>query len=298
MHKRIVISGGTGLIGSAIIKKLEKDFEFVIISRRPSIARPDIKSIALNDISALRESINGSYAVINLAGASIAGKKWTDKYKKTIYDSRINTTKNLADIVNECEKPPEKFISTSAVGYYGNVDEERVTETSPAGNDFLARVCIDWEKQAYKCNKKTNVIITRIGVVLDKDEGALPEMAKPFKFFAGAWPGSGKQWVPWIHIEDIAELFAHVVKSDDYGQVYNFTAPVPERMKQLVKNIGDVLGRPALMPAPKFAIKLMLGEGASMVLNGQKALPQQALSEKFQFKFNESYNAIENLLKD
>ncbi|MDX9791415.1 MAG: TIGR01777 family oxidoreductase [Candidatus Kapaibacterium sp.] len=300
--KKIIIVGGTGLIGSNLARMLaDEGFEIVILTRNAvkynSSGRIQYVSSDYRDEKGLSLIINGAYSVINLAGAGIAEKRWTADYKKLIYDSRINSTIALVNAMNNTENPPESFISSSAIGIYGNRGDDVIDENSETADSFLAKVCSDWENESHKIRSEIRLINPRIGVVLSMEGGALPKLSQPFKFFAGGSVGSGKQWVSWIHIYDICRMFLQCINNKSYHGVINFTGPNPVTMKQLAVAIGKTMNRPAFFNVPEFAIKMLLGESAEMVLDSQKVLPKYASENDFEFEFPNIREALDDLFK-
>lgn len=297
----IIISGGTGFIGSRLSVKLAKSgYKIYILSRDPkkeSSKHQNLKFVKwdLNQKSEFyKEYFEKSKAVINLAGASI-GKRWTKEYKKELYDSRINTTKKIVDIISICKNPPECMLSASGANAYKDAGDEIITESSPTGDDFLANLCKDWESEANKASSYgTRVIISRNAVVLDKNEGALPQMATPMKFFVGGWQGNGKQFFPWIHIDDILELYAWAIDNDISG-VMNSSAPEPVRNKEFCKKLAKALHRPCWTGIPEFMLKIALGEFAESLLVSLRVIPEKALSNGFKFKYPDIDSALKNI---
>jgi len=230
--------------------------------------------------------------VINLAGRNIF-KPWTKKYKQAIYDSRILTTKHLVDAMEKGK--PAKLLNASAVGYYGDQGETVLSETDPAGSDFLATLCQDWENQALKAVKKeVRVCCMRFGVVLG-NEGALSVMTPAFKWFVGGPLGNGSQWFPWIHIHDLYRAVKFLMDDSDLGGVFNFTGPGLVRQKDFAKELGNALNRPAIFPAPSFIVKLMMGDLGASLLQSQKALPQRLTELGFEFEFQTPGDALANI---
>lgn len=306
MSEKIIVAGGSGMIGSALAKKLHEKYELILATRSDSIPK-ELKNLYSDSIntrkikeglsdSIIEKNFEGAAAVVNLAGASIAGKRWTAEYKKIIVDSRVETTRGSADAINRCANPPKVFFSASAVGYYGDSGATTLEEDSPPGSDFLAKVCDKWETEARAAEKSTRVVRGRIGVVLSSAGGALPELVRPFKFFVGGPIGSGFQFVPWIHIDDLLNLIVKCIEDSNISGAVNLTAPNPVRNRTLAKAIGDALGRPSLFPVPKFALRILLGESANMVLASQKAIPTKALESGYEFRFIEIENALADLL--
>ena len=213
-------------------------------------------------------------------------KRWDESYKKLLRDSRILTTRNLVEAIPESSAEHITLISTSAVGYYGMTQDVVHSENSRPGTDFLALLARDWEAEALQAQTKgTRVVITRFGVVLGKDAGALPQMALPFRFFVGGPVGHGRQWVSWIHIEDLCQAMLFVMETPSIRGPVNFTAPEPVRNGEMSKAIGKALHRPSFMPAPGFMIKLVLGEFGSVILEGQRVVPSVLLQSGFTFRY-------------
>jgi uncharacterized protein (TIGR01777 family) len=301
MQDIIYIAGATGLIGTNLARKLnDKGYKIGAISRSANGARkllPFLSSVIETDYKddALKDELEGAAAVINLAGASIAGKRWNDKYKELIYSSRIDTTRSLVNAINQCTNKPNVFISTSAVGYYGESGDKILSENESAGSDFLAKVCEEWEKEAHKSNVRN--VIGRIGVVLSMEDGALPKMLPPFKMFAGGALGNGKQWFPWIHIDDLTNMFIWFLENDNCMGAYNLSSPGIVTNSEFSKAIGRTLKRPSFLNAPEFAIKLILGESADFILSSLRAVPDKAQKEGFEFQYDTIDIALFDLLK-
>lgn len=302
--KKIVVTGATGLIGRELCKELSlRGDELTIFStnvEKAKILLPFAKEVVKwnnfdKDYSSFLE---GKDAVIHLAGASVAGKRWTQDYKKEIYDSRINTTRNLVSSIDKCIQKPEVFISASAIGFYGEREDDILTETSSVGKDFLSNVCDDWEK-ASEPLEMLNVrrAIIRTGIVLSPDDGALKKMLLPFKLFIGGPMGNGKQWFSWIHLADIISLYLFLLDNKDLKGIFNAVSPQPVQMKTFAKTLGKVLHKPSLFPAPKFILKLVMGESASAILASQKVKPEALLKAGYKFKFEDLESALIDLLK-
>jgi len=296
---KVFMTGGTGFVGSYLSKR------FITEGHSVTILTHDTKSVTLN-MEGLRylegnPTVKGTWQkavadhdiIVNLAGASIFSR-WTKKQKNILRSSRILTTRNLVDALPDDAKHVT-FFSTSAVGYYGFHEDEELMETSSAGTDFLARLASDWEIEASEAQSKgARVVITRFGIVLGKNGGALGQMVPLFKFFLGGPLGSGRQWFSWIHTHDLAEAFIFLLRHDDISGPVNLCSPEPVRNRELGKAIGRTLHRPSFMPAPGFMIKLILGEFGSVLLEGQRVIPRRLLDAGFQFQ----YPVIDEALKD
>ena len=241
-----------------------------------------------------QEKLNPVDAAVNLAGNTI-GKRWTRSYKKQICDSRILTTRNLVEAL-----PPDKNItlcSASAAGYYGDRGEDILEEDAPAGNDFLAGLSQDWEKEALQAKEKgARVVITRFGLVLGRGGGVLKKMLPAFRFFVGGPLGDGRQWFPWIHLRDLASALLFVIENSEISGPVNFTAPDPVRHKDLAKTLAKFLKRPSAMPAPGFMLRLALGEMGQALLSSQRIIPSKLTKFGFDFKFPTIEKAIKDLV--
>jgi uncharacterized protein (TIGR01777 family) len=242
-------------------------------------------------------ALDGADAVVNLAGEGIGDKRWTPQRKALIRDSRIIPTRSLAAAMASASSPPPVFISASGVGYYGTAGADTKTESSPAGDDFLAHVCEDWEAEAARIHTSaTRVVALRSGVVLERTGGALPRMMTPFRFFAGGSMGSGRQCLSWIHRIDWVEMIRWIVDTPAIAGPVNATAPVPVTNREFARALGRAMHRPSLVAAPAFALRLLLGEMAdSMVLTGACVVPQRAQSAGFHFRYPEIDQAFRGI---
>ncbi len=298
MPKKVIVSGGTGLIGSRIAEMLKmRGYGVCILSRNPGKAKQEVPvADEYYDIDKdLTPVIDGSFGMINLAGASLVGKRWTDEYKKLILDSRVETTNKIVEAIKNSENKPEVLISASAVGYYGNRNRT-ITEDLPPGDEFLAEVCVKWEEAAKKAEDFTCVIRCRLSAVLDKNEGALAKMLTPFKFFIGGPIGDGRQWFPWLHLEDAAGIFVWALENEVPAGAYNCTAPDLVRMNEFAKTLGRVLSRPAIFTVPEFAVKIVMGEAAVSVLVSQKIPPNKLSEAGYKHQHPELEPALRDLL--
>jgi uncharacterized protein (TIGR01777 family) len=288
---RIVVAGGTGFLGTALTNQLVADGHDVSILSRKTTALParGARVFAWQPGSSSDEwmqAIDGAHAVVNLAGESIAGHRWSAAQKHRILDSRIQATRALVKAIEHAAARPEVFLSGSAVGYYGPCGEEAVTETTRAGSDFLADVCVRWESEAGRAGGRTRVVCIRTGLVLAREGGALPQMLPPFKFGVGGPVGSGRQYWPWIHRDDWVGLARWILQSPSVSGPVNATAPSPSPNADFARALGRALHRPAFMPAPAFALRLMLGEMAdALLLSGQRAVPAKAEQLGYAFRY-------------
>jgi len=234
--------------------------------------------------------------IINLAGESIF-KRWTDQIKTRLRESRILTTRNIVDALDSASVKTSFLFNTSAVGYYGFRGDEELDESSSPGDDFLGRLCLDWEAEAHRAeNFGVRVVITRFGIVLAKGGGALDQMVSMFRKFVGGPLGSGKQWFSWIHTHDLMRIFSFLLQHPETTGPVNCTSPQPVRNAELAHTLGKVLGRPSSMPTPGFMIKLIMGEFGSTLIKGQRVLPQRLLQSGFEFKFKQLHPALQDIL--
>lgn len=297
--KRIAIAGATGLIGSRLITLLnQKGYETVVITTNGKKAQKKFPAVSkvLEWGKLTPESFEGCSAIVNLAGANVAGQKWTESYKKLLVSSRIDTTREIFNAVKDMRDKPSAFISSSAVGYYGNGGESELDEQGPKGSGFLSDLCQDWENEAKKFETLgMRAVSIRTGVVLDPREGALKKMLLPFKLGIGGPIGNGRQWFPWIHIDDITNIYLYTIENNLSG-IYNGTAPEPVRMKEFAKTLGKVLHRPSLFPVPAFVLQMILGEAAEVVLEGQRAIPAAIQKAGYKFKFVKIEDCLKALL--
>ena len=305
MTMRVFITGGTGLVGSRLVKKLtERGDQVVLLSRRPELAKQfgDKVTILAGDPvipGDWMDAIADCDAVVNLAGEGIFNRRWGQEFKDLIRSSRIKSTENVVAALNRTPRDgsPRVLISASAIGYYGFHGDEELTEGSAAGSDFLASVCADWEKAAAAAaNHGARVVLLRTGIVLDKHGGALAKMLTPFKMFVGGKVGSGKQWMSWIHAEDEVGLILFALDRPDIAGPLNATSPNPVTNYLFSKTLGKVLGRPSFFPTPAFMLRLMLGEAANLITQGQRVQPKKAHDQGYAFKFPALELALRDLL--
>jgi uncharacterized protein (TIGR01777 family) len=299
---KILITGGTGFVGTQLTSRfIQEGNEVTILSRslKRSGEAPRGISYLQGDPTQKgpwQEAVKNHDAVVNLAGASIF-ERWTEEHKRAIRESRINTTRNIVEGITSDRAKQMTLFSTSAVGYYGFHGDEEITEESPPGTDWLAKVAVEWEGEALKARAKgAQVVITRFGIVLGEKGGALGQMVPLFKKFIGGPIGSGKQWFSWVHIKDLAEAFAFLMKHPEISGSVNVCAPNPVRNKDLAKALGKVLHRPSFMPAPGFMIKLVLGEFGSVILEGQRVIPKRLLEKGFIFQYPEIGKALQRIV--
>jgi len=294
---KIVISGATGFLGRPLAAALALDGHTLVVLSRGAAAPPGTERLVTwnpdGTAAAWAAEIDGAGAVINLAGEPIAGR-WTAARKRRIHDSRVLATRSLAEAIRQARTPPATFISGSGVGYYGPLQDQIATEATPAGNDFLAKVCLAWEDEANRAQSaRTRVVCVRTGLVLERDGGALPQMLPPFRFGAGGPVGSGRQYWPWIHRQDWIDLVRFVLATPAIAGPLNATAPTPVPNAAFARALGRAMHRPAFMPAPAFALKLLLGEMAEgLLLSGQRAVPEKAQRFGYTFAFPDLDDAL------
>jgi len=306
---KLLLTGCTGFIGRELIPLLIKEgHSLTVISRQSkgklkAIANDQsINVIQMNpakssswDKEEIQESLKNCEGVINLAGEPIAEKRWTTDHCKEITNSRIETTKNLIKNLRNQRKPPKVLINASAIGFYGSHPQTEFTEENIQGDDFLANLCKEWESSAKNKPRATRLLIVRIGIVLAKDGGALGKMLPIFRAGLGGPIGDGKQWMSWIHRTDLCNLIKESVKNSSWSGVVNGVAPNPVRMNEFSNSLGQVLGRPSLLAVPGPILKLILGDGARVVLEGQNVKTQRLNKLKFKFNFpmiNEAFKSI------
>jgi len=301
MH--IAITGGSGLIGRALIAHLKKQgHTFTAFSRNPEAhthLMPEVRweKWRPNDAIGMGRILREADAVVNLMGENIAARRWTKARKRALYTSRVDNGRALASALRAAEPRPKVLIQASAVGYYGARDDEFVDEKTPAGDDFLARLCVDWENSTALVEELgMRRVIIRTGPVLSTEGGALPRLILPFRFGLGGKLGSGKQWMPWIHIADEVRAIAFLLREENASGAFNLTAPEPVTNAEFTRVLAEVMRRPAFMSVPAFALKLLLGEMAEMLLTGQRALPNRLLEAGYQFTYPSLKEALEALL--
>jgi uncharacterized protein (TIGR01777 family) len=298
----VTLTGATGLIGTKLVRTLQARGDGVtVLSRSPEKARAalGIEAVAWDPMAgpAPAEALRGRDAVVHLAGEPVA-QRWNDNSRRAIHDSRETGTRNLvAGLRDAGEERPGVLVSSSAVGYYGKHGDEPVPESSPAGSDFLAGVCVAWEREAdAAADLGLRVVKIRTGVVLDKDGGALKTMLPPFKLGAGGPVAGGDQYLPWIHVDDLVGLYVRALDDASWSGPYNGAAPEPVTNKAFSKALGRALHRPAVAPVPGFAIRLLYGDMAEIVTEGQRAVPERALEAGFAFRHPDLDEALADTL--
>ncbi|WP_026690870.1 TIGR01777 family oxidoreductase [Alteribacter aurantiacus] len=300
---KIAIAGGSGFIGTALTDRLVSEGHSVFILTRDKSNKPEKNGVTfvewLKDGTHPEQELDGTDAFVNLAGENLNSGRWTDEKKKQIMDSRIEATRSVMDVIKKVDQKPEVLVNASAVGYYGTSFTETFTEKHiESGDDFLAEVVKRWEEEASHAQKESvRVAYMRFGVVLDEEEGALQKMLTPFKLFAGGPLGTGKQWMSWVHIDDVVGSIVFAIENREVSGPVNVTAPTPVQMKDFGKTLADVLNRPYWLPAPSIALKTLLGDMSVLVLEGQKVLPEKLERHEYSFEYKELKPALEDLLK-
>ena len=283
---KVVVAGGTGFLGTPLVSQLRNSGNDVSVLTRRSAGPGQITWSPDGTTGPWAEAVDGADAVINLAGESIAGHRWTPAYKACIRDSRIRATRSLVAAIHASARKPAAFLSASAVGYYGSRGDDELTEESAPGDDFLATVCRAWEAEALRAAGATRVVLLRTGLPLDRSGGALPRIALPFRFFAGGPVGSGRQYWSWIHRDDWVAMTIWASHASGVSGPLNLTAPTPVTNREFAAALGRVLKRPSSLAAPAFALRLLLGEMAdALLLAGQRVIPAKAEAHGFRFRY-------------
>lgn len=300
MEKRILITGGTGFIGQSLCQKLIADgHTLTVLSRQPA---HDVQSVcgrveAVNELARLREG-EGFDAVINLAGEGIADKRWSEARKQELTDSRIALTHQLVDVIRSWTTLPAVLVSGSAVGFYGDQGSQRVTEDTPPHDEFTHRLCSNWEQEALRLEPTgVRVCLSRTGIVAGPGGGFLQRMLLPFKLGLGGRLGSGEQYMPWVHRDDVVAALVWMMETDTASGAYNVVSPNPVTNRQFTKCLAGVLGRPAIFPAPAPVLKIALGEMSRLLLTGQMAIPERLEAEGFQFRFRDLSPALADAVR-
>jgi uncharacterized protein (TIGR01777 family) len=301
---RIVIAGGSGLLGHALVDRLiGQGHDVVVLSRRPATPPRnhwrEVTWVPDGSIGDWAREIDGAGAVVNLAGAGMADKRWTPTRKALLRSSRIDSTRSLVAAVQAASTRPAVFVHGTAIGYYGSTLSDRThDESSPPGSDFLSRLALEWERVTDPLAQiSCRLVIVRTGIVISRDGGALPPMARPFKFFVGGRIGSGRQYMSWISIDDWVSLVTWAMATTAVSGALNATAPEPVTNAEFAAAIGRALRRPALFATPAFVLKLLFGEMAELLLGGQRVVPAKALALGFTFEHESLDRALAQALR-
>jgi len=298
---KVLIAGGTGFLGNPLAWTwAEEGHDVRVLTRalppgqtqhESGTGKPGITRVGWSPdgtAGQLPREFDGASAVVNLAGESIAGKRWSAARKQALRDSRILSTRSLVAAFNASAAPPQTFISASGVGYYGPRGPEPITEASGPGSDFLSTLCVDWEAEARQAARAgVRVITLRNGLALEKGGGLLQPMVRAFRLFAGGPQGNGRQYVPWIHRHDWVEMVRWLVETPSISGPVNATAPFPVTSREFAHALGRALHRPAIIPTPAFALKVLFGELSEAMLTGQRALPERAKTAGYHFRYPE-----------
>lgn len=301
IKKKIILFGATGLVGKTLFKILQKKrYDICVVSRDAVKAKQILKGasyyLSLSDTDMVNQVIDGSYGIINLAGAPIIGKRWSREYKKIILESRIQTTNQIISAIKKAKHKPQILINASAVGYYGTSTQDECTENTSPGDDFLAHVCVEWEKEAEKARVYgTRVVAIRTGIVLEKNEGALKQIVRPYHLFLGGPIGSGRQWFPWIHAQDEAGIIAYALDNKEVEGAINAVAPEIVTNKTFSQILGNILHRPSTLPVPAIFLKIIFGEAAEVLLTGVSATSKKAIDIGYTFLFPTLQKTLENI---
>ena len=298
MAGKILISGGSGLIGSRLSEMLiDQGYEVAHLSRAPDkfshykTFRWNIKEKYIDE-----NAITYADYIVHLAGAGLADEKWTKERKREILSSRVDSTQVLLNGLQQKNHHVKGFISASAIGIYGNSGDQLMSEESSYGDDFMAEVCKAWEAAAWQIRDLgLRTVIMRTGIALSEKGGALPQMARPIKMMAGAPLGSGKQYMSWIHIDDLCRLYIRAIEDTQYAGVYNAVAPHPVTNQEFTESLAEAMHKPLVLPkVPSFALNLMLGEMSDVVLSGQRVSANKVLQTGFTFEYNYLDEALES----
>lgn len=307
--KRVIVTGATGLIGRKLFAALrERRYAVVVFSRSPEQARAalpgaaDYVSWTPTERGPWAEAIDGAHAVIHLAGAPISkglvGPRWTPEYKAEIRDSRVVGTRGIVNAMAAAAQPPAVLVCASAIGYYGYSDSRPLDESAPAGSDFVARICVDWEAEAARAAQNgARVVLVRTGVVLDPEQGALAQLLLPFRMFSGGPVLPGSQYYSWIHPDDEIGILMLALEDGRLSGPVNATAPEPQTNRDFSATLGKVVGTPSWLPVPETALRVALGEMADLVVKGQRVLPKRALELGYRFRYPRLEDALRQLLK-
>lgn len=298
---KALVTGATGFVGPRLLRLLDDP---VVVSRDPERARRSLGHLAGRVVHwdplggpPPPEAFSGVDVVFHLAGESVAEGRWTAAQKARIRDSRVTGTRNLVAGMTQAERPPAVLVSASAVGYYGDRGDEELTEQAAPAHDFLADVCVAWERQAEAARSAgVRVVTARTGIVLGAGGGALGKMLTPFRLGAGGPLGNGRQWMPWVHVDDLARLYVHAAEHGEIDGAMNAVAPHPVRNAEFTKALGRQLHRPAFMPAPYIGLRILFGEFAQVLFASQRVIPRVALDTGFTFKYPDIAAALREIL--
>jgi uncharacterized protein (TIGR01777 family) len=296
---KVLITGASGLIGTALQRSFkEKSYEMLLASRTEA---KDAEHIQWDVESGFSEAgkLEGVDAIVHLAGESVSGLRWTDDKKKAIRDSRVLGTRSVVETISKLKAKPKVLVAASAIGFYGDRGDDEMTETSSAGDTFLAEVSKDWEAEARRAEDSgIRTVLLRTGIVLSKDGGALGTMLTPFKFGVGGVVGNGKQWMSWISLDDHIRVINYAIENENVRGAVNSVAPNPVTNEEFTKTLGEVLYRPTILPLPAFAVNMVFGEmGDALLLASTRVVPKRLEDAGFQFEYPELKPAIEHAIR-
>jgi uncharacterized protein (TIGR01777 family) len=296
---RILITGSTGLVGTALQTSLRSQGHELLLASRSEPKNAEQIQWTIEEGFSDPERLEGVDAVVHLAGESVSGLRWTDEKKKAIRDSRVLGTRNVVNALSKLKERPKVLVAASAIGFYGERGDEELTESSAAGDTFLAEVSREWEGEARRAEDAgIRTVLLRTGIVLSKDGGALGTMLLPFKFGVGGVVGSGKQWMSWISMDDHIAVINYAIENENIRGAVNSVSPNPVTNEQFTKAMGDVLYRPTFIPLPEFVVSMALGEmGDALLLSSERVLPQRLLAAGFEFKYPEIRSALEHAIQ-
>ena len=296
---KVLITGAGGLIGKALQASLQEKGHDLLLASRSQPRNDSYVQWSVEDGFREPEKLEGIDAVVHLAGESVNGLRWTDDKKKAIRESRVLGTRNVVSAISKLKQRPKVLVSSSAIGFYGERGDEEVTESSPAGQTFLADVSKEWEGEA-RCAEDAGIrtVLLRTGIVLSKDGGALGTMLLPFKIGVGGVIGSGKQWMSWISLDDHVEAINFAIENETIRGALNAVSPHPVTNEEFTKTMGEVLYRPTFIPLPEFAVSMLMGEmGDELLLTSTKVIPRRLEDAGFQFKYPDLKAALEHAVK-
>lgn len=301
----IIVTGATGLIGKSLCESLiNRGDEITVFTRNIEKAKKSLTGIKnfvewdyMSPVK-WKNEICGKNAVIHLAGTNLFARRWNKNFKNEILKSREVSTKNLAEAICHCKNKPASFIVASGINYYGDCDEKIINESNSAGDDFLSQVCKAWDEQAAKVEScRVRHVSIRTGIVLSIKEGALKRMLLPFKLFVGGPLGNGKQWFPWIHIDDLVNAYIYALDNQKINGAVNGVSPDLVRMSDFTNTLGKILRRPSFLKVPLFVLKMAVGEFAEPITMSIKAIPEKLEQNNFTFKYSKLHSALKDLLK-
>ena len=296
---KILITGASGLVGTELQKSFAgKNYEMLLASRKEPTDEHHIQW-SIDEGFAEPEKLEGIDAVVHLAGENVSGLRWTEDKKKAIHDSRVLGTRNVVDAISKLKNKPKVFVASSAIGFYGERGDEEVTESSAAGDTFLAEVSKAWESESRRAEDAgIRTVLLRTGIVLSKDGGALSTMLLPFKLGVGGVVGSGKQWMSWISMDDEIAVINYVIENENIRGAVNAVSPNPVTNHDFTKTLGEVLSRPTFLPLPEFAVSMVFGEmGDALLLASTKVMPKRLLDAGFKFEYTNLKAAIEHAVE-